>query len=355
MLTFSCVCGNRLFFGNTGCLACGRELGFLPQARLLTPLGPADNGASLQALSVPGTPRVRRCANHEAAGCNWLVPDDDARSLCLACRLTQVIPDLDTARNRLYWQRLEAAKRYLICDLLRLGLPLADRHTDAERGLSIDFMGDQYTPEGVETITTGHQGGRITINIAEADDVHREAQRVSLGEGYRTLLGHLRHESGHYYWMRLIEADPARLAAFRQHFGDERRDYHAAMTAYYNAGPTGDWSAAHISAYASAHPWEDWAETWAHYLHITDAMETALDFGLISRSEPDDFEADLARWGELSQAINALSRSVGASDPYPFTIVETVAAKLRFIHGLMPPAGGPGSVSNTRPRPSLQA
>jgi hypothetical protein len=353
VLTDRCVCGNRLFFGNTHCLDCGRALGFLPQARQVTPLETTDG--TLRALTIPGQPAVRRCANHQAADCNWLIHHDDPRALCLACRLTQVIPDLGPPAHALYWQRLESAKRYLLCDLLRLGLPIIDRHTDPEGGLGIDFMADQHTPEGVETIVTGHLRGRITVNIAEADDVHREAQRVRLGERNRTLLGHLRHESGHYYWMHLIESDPQRLAAFRACFGDERHDYRAAMTDYYNAGPRPEWARAHISAYASAHPWEDWAESWAHYLHITDAMETARDFGLIPPRDDERFAADLQRWGELSQALNALSRSVGAGDPYPFAIVETVAGKLAFIHSLMPRTGGSGRVSSTWPSPAPQA
>ena len=354
MLTYACTCGNRLFFGNTRCLTCQRPLGFLPRQRLLTPLAHNDDN-TLHALAVPGAPPVRRCANHEAAGCDWLVDADDPNALCLACRLTAIIPDLGAPQHRLYWQRLESAKRYLLCDLVRLGLPIADRHQDPQQGLVIDFLADQRTPEGVDQITTGHRGGRITINIAEADDVHREAQRVLLGETYRTLLGHLRHESGHYYWMRLIESDPARLAAFREHFGDERDDYNQAMDRYYQHGPAPDWSVHHISAYASAHPWEDWAETWARYLHITDALETARDFGIIEETDNGDLAAELSRWNELSQTLNALSRSVGVQDPYPFAIDDRVAEKLAVIHSLMPSPGNAGRVSNARPSPSPHA
>lgn len=354
MLTYACTCGNRLFFGNTRCLTCDRPLGFLPRQRLLTPLE-SDRRSTLRAVAAAGSPAVRHCANHEAAGCDWLVDADDPNDLCLACRLTAVIPDLSGPQHRLYWQRLESAKRYLLCDLVRLGLPIADRHQDPHRGLVIDFLADQTTPSGMEQITTGHQGGRITINIAEADDVHREAQRVLLGETYRTLLGHLRHESGHYYWMRLIEPDPARIEAFRQRFGDERRDYATAMDEYYQHGACPDWASRHISAYASAHPWEDWAETWAHYLHITDALETARDFGILAAPERPDLGDELSRWNELSQALNALSRSVGVQDPYPFTLNETVAEKLALIHSLMPSPGNSGRVSNTRSSPSPQA
>lgn len=233
-------------------------------------------------------------------------------------------------------------------------MPITDRREDPHSGLAIDFLADQDTATGTETITTGHLQGRITINIAEADDVHREQQRVALGEVYRTLLGHLRHESGHYYWMRLIEKS-AKIATFRDLFGDERIDYATAMAHYYQNGPAGDWSLRHISAYASAHPWEDWAETWAHYLHITDAMETARDFGLVAPRKSRGIDCEITRWGDLSQALNALSRSVGVADPYPFAITPPVAAKLRFIHDLIVEAGGLGKVSNKRPSPSPQA
>lgn len=338
MRTDRCSCGNRLYFGNTQCLQCGQSLGFLPEIRRIVPLNET----------------VKRCANHTSANCNWLIKAEQADSLCLACRLTLTIPDLDTEQNRHYWRKLESAKRYLICDLVRLDLPIIDRHQDPERGLAIDFLADQDTAAGVETITTGHLQGRITINIAEADDVHREQQRVALGEVYRTLLGHLRHESGHYYWMRLVE-NTDQLLVFRQLFGDERVSYTDAMAYYYQNGPTSDWSLHHISAYASAHPWEDWAETWAHYLHITDAMETARDFGLVAPRKARGIDCEITRWGDLSQALNALSRSVGVADPYPFAITPRVAEKLRFIHELIAGAGSGGSVANNCPSPSPQA
>src|SRR6202011_5238904 len=41
----------------------------------------------------------------------------------------------------------------------------------------------------------------------------------------------------------------------------------------------------HVTPYASAHPWEDFAETWAHYFHMVDTLETATAFGLRLRPE----------------------------------------------------------------------
>ena len=350
MQLFTCACGNRLHFGNTRCLACGRALGFAPDVRQLIALDPGDDG-TWRAPTLPGTPAYRNCHNHHAAACDWLVPAEAEARLCLACRLTQTIPNLSSELNRLYWRRLEAAKRYLIYDLLRLGLPVADRWEDPERGLVFRFLEDEASPEGVQQILTGHANGRITINVAEADEVHREQVRVSLGEAYRTLLGHMRHEIGHYYWMRLIDGSPW-LVRFRELFGDERRDYQEALQAYYCEGPPLGWDTRHISAYAAAHPWEDWAETWAHYLHITDALETAELYGFTAPCQPgEDVEGLIERWHRLSEGLNALSRSLGQPDPYPFVVNRAVTEKLRLIQEVVGEAGstgGAGSSSNSR-------
>ncbi|MFP4130370.1 MAG: putative zinc-binding metallopeptidase [Halorhodospira sp.] len=356
MQVFSCACGNRLHFGNTRCLACGRALGFDPGSRQLLALEP-DGEGRWRAPTRPGQPSFRDCANHRAAGCDWLVPAGCEDTLCLACRLTLTIPDLDSEVNRLYWRRLEAAKRYLIYDLLRLGLPVADRWQDPERGLVFEFLADAETPDGLQQILTGHGGGRITINVAEADEVYRERMRVALGEAYRTLLGHMRHEIGHYYWMRLIEASPW-IERFRALFGDEREPYQEALQRYYRYGPQDpDWARRHISAYAASHPWEDWAETWAHYLHITDALETAAVYGLTDPVHPTRTPVAelLERWHGLSEALNALSRSLGQRDPYPFQVTEPVAEKLALVQavvGACYDSGGAGSSSKSRCSPS---
>jgi hypothetical protein len=195
---------------------------------------------------------------------------------------------------------------------------------------------------------TGHSGGVITISLAEADDAERERRRNALREPYRTLLGHMRHESGHYYWTRLVE-DTDRLDAFRAQFGDERDDYAAALQGHYTNGPVADWQTRFVTAYASAHPWEDWAETWAHYLHIADTLETAAACGVSIRPRRGDepalpkvpdtagtpatsFDRLMASWYPLTYLLNNLNRGLGLADGYPFVLSPPAVEKLRFVH-----------------------
>ena len=222
----------------------------------------------------------RLCANYSGAQvCNWAVDARHGETLCEACRLTTTIPDLAVEGNQAAWYKLEVAKRRLVYTLLSLRLPIVPRSQDP-RGLAFEFLAD--AADGPPTVLTGHTGGVITISLAEADDAERERRRHALGEPYRTLLGHVRHEAGHYYWDRLI-AGTDRHDAFRALFGDERDDYQAALQRHYAGGPPADWQARFVTAYASVHPWEDWAETWAHYLHITDTLETAAACGVSIR------------------------------------------------------------------------
>jgi len=336
MRRFQCHCGNRLFFDNTYCLKCHHQLGFLPDRLTLSAIRPDPDGAwTALGPEVDGR-RYRQCAHYEHAGvCNWMVPLDDQDHHCLACRLNHVIPDLSVLQNWRRWAKLEAAKRRLVYQLLHLGLPFQGKRAGGHRGLAFAFLADQ--PQA-SPISTGHTNGLITINIEEADPVRREAVREKLGEPYRTLLGHFRHESGHYYWERFF-ADTGRQPAFRALFGDERQDYAQALRDHYR-NPNPDWQEQHISRYASSHPWEDWAETWAHYLHMRDALETAGDLGLVLEScastvrfsDRDDFQYLLDAWLELTMAMNSMSRSMGSPDMYPFTITPTVARKLEAVH-----------------------
>ncbi|QBF25951.1 hypothetical protein EXN22_09655 [Pseudomonas tructae] len=345
---WQCRCGQSVFFRNSQCLACQSALGYWPPGNRVASLlpGSAEGLWLLEGEADAGA--LRRCANLDtAAACNWLLAADDPYRLCLACRLNRTIPDLALAQNHLRWRKLETAKRRLTAQLLHLGLPVEPKGEEGGEGLAFDFVGVDL--EGKAPVT-GHANGLITLDVREADDDWREQVRVQLHEPYRTLLGHLRHEVGHYYWDRLI-ADSYWLDGFRDLFGDERQSYAQALERHYQQGAPSDWAAAHVSAYATMHPWEDWAETWAHYLHMTDAVDTALALGMDARGleldyppfgpqdlyRPDDpgakdFLAFINAWVELSAMLNELSRSMGQVDFYPFVLPSAVVAKLHFIH-----------------------
>jgi hypothetical protein len=244
---------------------------------------------------------------------------------------------LNKPENWRRWSTLESAKRYLIYGLLNLNLPIQGKYQGYENGLVFDFLEDQRTNPtvDVEHIYTGHAGGVITLNAAEADSSYREATREAMNEPYRTLLGHFRHEAGHYYWDMLIR-DTAEYEQFKILFGDDEQDYRQSVDDYYHNGPQDDWQDHFISAYASSHPLEDWAETWAHYLLMMETLETALDYGLIQRIEKDWYFDDwMSEWMQLVVVLNALNRSTGSADAYPFIISASVKEKLKFIHNLV--------------------
>lgn len=345
MKTFDCThCGHLVFFENVRCGHCGSTLGYLPGARAMMAFAPRPDGLWARLGARPGRP-CRPCGNYVGANvCNWMLDPDDDEPLCRSCRYTEVIPQLGAAENARSWYLLEAAKRRLIYTLDALGLAIPGRAQDPGRGLVFHFL--ESTDSDGEVLT-GHDTGLITLNIAEADDAEREARRTAMGEPYRTLLGHFRHEIGHFYWEQLI-ADGPWLAPFRALFGDETTDYGAALQHHYQNGAPADWADRFISSYASAHPWEDWAETWAHYLHIVDALDTAQHWGvsLAHRHAATTARAPAAggeafadiltrRWLPLSQFINSMNRSLGQRDSYPFVIADPVIAKLDFVHRLV--------------------
>ncbi|MGH8034377.1 MAG: zinc-binding metallopeptidase family protein, partial [Lysobacterales bacterium] len=282
---YRCQCGQPVFFRNSRCLACDTPLGYDCERGILLPLMPGpqpDTWQEWQARSgETGAPVYKRCRDLSTpAACNWLIPVEDPQDMCRACRLNRTIPDLtDPAQpdNGYLWGLLEQAKRRLVSSLILLKLPVASRMSeDPERGLMFDFL---RSPVNGPHVVTGHDTGLITLNVDEADDAKREAVRKTMREPYRTLLGHFRHEVGHYYWGRLIAGTPW-LEGFHELFGDESVDYMASLQRSYYQGPPSDWPLHFVSAYASTHPWEDWAECWAHYLHMRDAIDTALSFGL---------------------------------------------------------------------------
>jgi hypothetical protein len=351
MQLFKCThCGQLLYFENDKCEKCTYPLGFESEQLQLVPLVPEADGHTyrLYGASTPDTPTYTYCHNHAEGACNWLVPTTSTGSFCVACSLNRTIPNLEQPEHRARWRRLEVAKHRLVYSLLRMGLPVVSKAVDPERGLWFDFLADP-NPEAGEKVMTGHDEGLITINIAEADDIEREMARKAMAELYRTLLGHFRHEVGHYYWDRLIDNTPL-LEEFRALFGDEQQDYGDALKRHYAQGAPPDWAQHFISSYASSHPWEDWAETWAHYLHILDTLQTAHAFGLsvnpvvaeehhflratISEEpyEQADFQRIMDHWLPLTFAMNSLNRSMGQPDPYPFIITPAVTEKMAFIH-----------------------
>jgi hypothetical protein len=337
-------CDQLVFFENVRCLSCAHALAYAPDVDDVLSLEPADEESLWRSARAGVVGRTYRlCANYDRENvCNWAIPADDPETLCASCRLTRVIPDLTRPGHKEAWYRLEVAKRRLLYSLLRLRLPVASKTADPDRGVAFELLAD--TEE--KPVLTGHRDGVITINVAEADDAEREQRRRQLHEPYRTLLGHFRHEIGHYYWDRLL-ARSDRLDAFRERFGDERDDYAAALQRHYDGGAPADWQERFISAYASSHPWEDWAETWAHYLHMTDTLETAAASGLSLRPRRADepslktagherplgpFEHKIEAWFPLTFVLNNLNRGLGLPDGYPFVLSAPVIDKLRFVH-----------------------
>lgn len=286
--------------------------------------------------------QLKLCKNYDDYNvCNWFVsnPDD---SYCESCQLNHTIPNLMEADRRRWWRSLEHAKRRLIYSLMTLKLPVHSKQVE-ENGLAFQFIEDKRTNPGVveDYVSTGHLDGMITINIAEADHVKREMTRQFIGELYRTLLGHFRHESGHYYFNRLVTEGPV-LERFRELFGDERRDYDEALKAYYELKASGGRDHDYISFYAQSHPLEDWAEVWAHYLHMVDTLETAGDFQMQQGAEAsDDIDETLMKWSELTIMLNSLNRSMGLEDAYPFYLSDLTFKKLRFVHYLIYPSSQP--------------
>jgi hypothetical protein len=362
MKLFTCTsCGQVLFFENVQCTRCGARLAYLPEHRVVSaleaekpsdPAEPSDVAAVFVALAPAAERRCYRlCVNYVQHGvCNWAVPTEHDDALCHACRLTTTIPDVSNPSAKEAWGRLEIAKRRLLYTLIELGLPVEPRDATGN-GLAFAFVESR---DG-EHVVTGHAGGVITINVAEADDPFREAMRRDMGEAYRTLLGHCRHEIGHYYWDRLVR-DTSWLEPFRARFGDERADYAHARDRHYASGPPADWATSHVSAYASMHPWEDWAETFAHYLHMVDTLETARSYGLALRPAPvggpslppvtarrlgfDDVDDLVTAWVPLTIALNSLNRGMGLPDLYPFVLSDEAVRKLQLVHDIVDETAG---------------
>ncbi|MDQ8201827.1 putative zinc-binding metallopeptidase [Pelagicoccus sp. SDUM812003] len=336
MKNFYCAtCGSRVFFSNSVCLSCGTKIGFdLKSSEMVAVSSDSEDQA------------FKPCQNYSQHGtCNWAIKADSEKVFCRSCELTETIPDLSLPENKVAWAKLEEAKRRLVFNLDRLGLKTIPRSEAQPDGLCFRFLADSQEPDA-EPVLTGHASGVVTINIVEANDSERERRRAALGEPYRTLVGHMRHEVGHYFWDLLVGDDDR--TAFRDLFGDETIDYGEALKKHYQNGPPADWPSSYISSYATAHAWEDWAETWAHYLHMMDSVGTAYHSRVrINRTRKSDpyfnyskvdlscFDSIITAWPALACTINSFNRSLGMPDAYPFVTPPKVVEKLRFIHELV--------------------
>jgi len=340
MKNFACTnCNNTIYFENVSCLKCGHAVGFHVPSLAMVALEevPPANGL-FKMVNGKRDDLLQRCSNASYGVCNWMTPANDADTLCDACDLNRTIPNLSEPGSLNAWFQLELAKKRLTYGLLRFDLPL-DAGKSPPGRLTFDFA---------RNTKTGHLDGVISVDIMEADSVERERQRQLFGEPYRTLLGHFRHESGHFYWSMLVDGTK-RLEEFRSLFGDERQIYSDAINRHHAMGAPADWQDHYVSAYAAAHPWEDWAETWAHYLHMTSAVDTAEAAGMEPRAtglsfgavwpfrkydiyREESFDSLMDRWIPLTLAMNRLARGMGHEDFYPFVISAPAYKKLDFVH-----------------------
>ncbi len=296
-----------------------------------------DNLATADGIPVAYDPQARAfipmppfCANRDIIGCNWIAPEPGR--FCRSCAMTALAPDTSIPNAIPNWTRTEAAKRWVIDNLGRWHW---FRPEDPGARPVFHMLAEGPTP-----VAMGHVDGVVTISVAEADPVLVTTRREALQEPYRTMIGHMRHEIAHMLWWRLsLRADF--LDAFRAIFGDERANYQTALTRHYTDGPPPGWRDEFLTTYASAHPHEDWAESVAHLLHLTDISDSFIASGLSSAelphanwdpySEPD--AAALIRVAvPLVVGVNHINRSMGLSDIYPFVLSQTAQRKLAFVH-----------------------
>ncbi len=332
MINFSCECGAQISFDDRYCSRCQSRVGFAPAELRFYPIdqdGRSHSGNGSEESWV-------LCDNglqHDA--CNWLRPEHAPGHLCYGCQFNRFIPNLSDADNISLWRTLETGKKRLLFSLMQLGLPLTSGWESPDSGLLFDFLQDQRK-EGEDCssfVTTGYLDGVITINVLEAEPISRIKQQQAAKEVYRTVLGHMRHESGHHFY-QLVTADCGLRRDMDDIFGSDYSfpDYAQALEHYYQNGPPSDWVEKFISPYASAHLLEDWAETWGHYLHMFDTLQSASSFaGFAPDPSTLAFDEKMAAWQIVSKALNEMNRSMGMSDAYPFVLNPRVEEKLRFV------------------------
>jgi hypothetical protein len=291
-----------------------------------------------------------RCTQNTTLGCNWLALAESTyeRGRCLADSLIRREPAADDTLAREKLVPTAAALRRLVYQLADIGLPI-DPFWRVDGGLAFDLLSSRTSRENV---IIGHAGGVITIDVVESLDDYRETLRIRLGEPYRTMLGHFRHEVGHYYQNLLVETGSgasAHLAECRRIFGDETVSYSDAIARHYAYGAPEEWRETFISEYATMHPWEDFAECFAHYLHITDTIDTSREAGMVLHADRVRFAAPgdvmplesyadvpverlLSDWHWLSLLFNRANTAMGKNPMYPFEISPAVVTKLGFVH-----------------------
>ncbi|HEX8911914.1 MAG TPA: putative zinc-binding metallopeptidase [Humisphaera sp.] len=341
MKRFACVCGNSLFFENTTCVNCKRAVGWCAGCRKISSFDPhPQNGF------VCADPKCRahvlKCDNYFTHNvCNRTVPVGTAGNpaYCDYCRFNHTIPDLSVAGNQAKWARLEAAKRRTLYDFDDLAIPYGTADDGVDPPLQFDFKADtikadsKYRDIGEgEQVFTGHDNGLITINVREADPVAREKARVEFKEAHRTLIGHFRHELGHYVWDVAIKGK--REDECKALFGDHTADYGEAMKAYYANGPKPGWQSQYVSGYATMHPWEDWAETFANYLDMMATLDSAEAGRAMQPLDKRKFDDLASTYVRLGLTLNELTRGIGLVDFLPEVIAEPVRKKMAFVHGL---------------------
>ncbi|MCC9601199.1 putative zinc-binding peptidase [Stieleria sp. JC731] len=332
MRTFQCGCGADLFFHSAHCISCGRMVSRCASCQTVTSVD--QNTGTCDSCSTKLEPCKNR-VDHEV--CNGTVLNESNETHCRYCTLNRVIPDLSLEGNLEKWRLAERAKQRVLFDIDRIGLPIDDDDT-----LPLVF---EFKTAEKEPVSTGHADGVITLDLAEADSVHRERTRVQFGEPHRTLVGHFRHELGHYFWQKCVL--PGRIELFRELFGDERNpSYAEARDQYYNQRAPANWQQAYVSEYATMHPWEDFAETFNAYL---DMIAIARTFGHFQKGgyaiNEENFDFLITDYRNIGIMANELNRDMGLLDLVPEVFTPPVIEKMRFIHEMArrqtEPSGSP--------------
>ena len=334
MRRFTCEsCAEEVAFDALRCASCSSPLGYVPAQQAVKVLHPAAGAVS---FSISGDDaEFWRCPN-SARGCNWVLPAGTGDIWCRSCGLTPGRPDETNPDALAAWSTAEAVKRRLVHQLDHLALPIDPRSDATPDGLAFDlvYVPGQFGP-------AGKVDEAVTLDLADADvqDVGAPPRRVHAP--FRTLIGNLRHKVGHHYWHRLV-GQSDHVTPFRRLFGDERADYPAAIEPH-QAAVAHHWDASRfVTGRAESHPFEDWAETFAHYLHILDATDTAeayrLPDGQCEMGRPQSspgggtFAEILRLWRPTAPAVNALAASLGLPAVYPFQLTGVVLQKFEFVH-----------------------